>query len=120
MLDIAGRRVFHARDTLWHGFWWRIARKLGAPAVAFLPVNGAVAAFPGMRASPIAAAMTPEQVVAAAAVLGAGSLVPIHYGEFHNPPVYVETPDVLRRLKVAAHDSGVSVAMTEPGEEVVL
>src|SRR5262249_35271515 len=114
----AGWSVLHAGDTMWHGHWWNIARKCGNPGVAMLPVNGAVTAFQGMVPSPLPAAMTPEQAVVGAGLLGAGRLVPIHYGEFHSPPVYVETPDLHERLIDAARQHGVRLEVVAPGSAV--
>ncbi len=107
--------LFHGGDTLWHGHWWRTVREHGNPGTAMLPVNGAIAAFPGMQASPLPATLTPEQAVVAALLLGAERLVPIHYGEFHAPPVYVETPDLEARLAAAAAEHGVAVDLVAPG-----
>src|SRR5690606_15560969 len=79
VVSAGGRRIFHGGDTLWHGHWWRIGRQFGPFDVAFLPINGArfgwrqpVSGLPGV--------LTPEQAVAAASILGARTLVPIHYG----------------------------------------
>ncbi|MFB9330379.1 MBL fold metallo-hydrolase [Paenibacillus aurantiacus] len=113
------RRVIHCGDTLWHGYWWGIAGKFGPFDAAFLPVNGAVLELPGRLPSGQPICLTPEQAVAAAAILGAGVLVPIHYGAVHYPPVYTETPDIAARLGTAA-EGKVIVNMLKAGESIAL
>ena len=108
-----GRRIFHGGDTLWHGAWWRIGRQFGPFDAAFLPVNGAqfgwrkpVSGQPGV--------LTPEQAVAAATILGARRLVPIHYG-VTGLTEYVEIDDPIGRLRKAAHDRSLSIQPLTPG-----
>ena len=49
-------------DSLFHGYWWRMARRHGPFDVVFAPINGAVVNFPHLQPpSPLAAAMEPEQ-----------------------------------------------------------
>ena len=40
IVEGGGRRILHAGDTLFHGYWWRIARRHGPIDHAFLPING--------------------------------------------------------------------------------
>ena len=114
MVSAGGRRIFHAGDTLWHGHWWRIGRQFGPFDAAFLPVNGArfgwrkpVSGLPGV--------LTPEQAVAAATILGARRLVPIHYG-VSGLDEYVEVDDPIGRLRQAARDTGIVIQAMTPGE----
>lgn len=72
-----------------------------------------------MTASGQPICLTPEQAVAAATVLGAGKLVPIHYGTMHYPPIYKETPDIAARLAAAA-DGKVEVRMLKATETITL
>ena len=109
-----GRRIFHGGDTLWHGHWWRIARQFGPFDAAFLPVNGArfgwrqpVSGQPGV--------LTPEQAVAAATVLGARLLVPIHYG-VAGMKEYVEIEDAVGEVHRAARGRSLAVQALAPGE----
>lgn len=111
-----GRRIFHGGDTLWHGHWWRIGRQLGPFDAAFLPVNGArfgwrkpVSGQPGV--------LTPEQAVAAANILGARSLVPIHYG-VSAMAEYVEVEDPIERLRAAAGATSLRIQPLAPGDWV--
>lgn len=113
VVTAGGRRIFHGGDTQWHGHWWRTGRQFGPFDAAFLPINGAtfgwrepVSGQPGV--------LTPEQAVAAAAILGARTLVPIHYG-ISGMDNYAEVDDPLGRLRKAAGDRAVAVQVVEPG-----
>lgn len=118
VVSAGGRRIFHGGDTLWHGHWWRIGRQFGPFDAAFLPVNGArfgwrkpVSGLPGV--------LTPEQAVAAATVLGARRLVPIHYG-VSGMEEYVEVGDPIGRLRKAAHATSMAIQPVTPGAWVEL
>jgi L-ascorbate metabolism protein UlaG (beta-lactamase superfamily) len=109
-------RIIHCGDTLWHGHWWRIAKRAGPFAVALLCINGARVRLPNLTPSGVEADLTPEQAVAAATVLGAELAVPIHYGLFDAPPTYEETPDAESRFLAAASARGVTTRLMAPGE----
>ena len=69
-----------------------MAQRHGPFDVVFAPINGAVVDFPHLQPpSPLAAAMEPEQAAVAAASLGAGTLIPMHYGGFEIDPVVPAT-----------------------------
>lgn len=119
VVEGAGRRIIHCGDTMWHGNWWRIAREHGPFDVAFVPVNGVIARFEGYEAN-VPVTMTPEQAVEAAAVLGAATVCAMHYGLFHNPPAYVEQPDIERRFRRAAEARGVTAILAGDGEPVAV
>ncbi len=113
VVSAGGRRIFHGGDTLWHGHWWRIGRQFGPFDAAFLPINGArfgwrqpVSGQPGV--------LTPEQAVAAATILGAHTLVPIHYG-ITGMDEYVEVADPIAELRRAARQRAVTVQAVAPG-----
>ena len=113
VVSAGGRRIFHGGDTLWHGNWWRIGRQFGPFDAAFLPINGArfgwrkpVSDLPGV--------LTPEQAVAAANILGARRLIPIHYG-ISGMADYVEVDDAIGRLRQAARDKPVRIQTLAPG-----
>jgi L-ascorbate metabolism protein UlaG (beta-lactamase superfamily) len=59
--------------------------------------------------------MTPEQAVAAAVVLRARLLVPIHYG-VSGAEGYAEIPDAETALAAAAARRAVSVEIVPPGD----
>ncbi|GAA4533649.1 MBL fold metallo-hydrolase [Amycolatopsis samaneae] len=92
-----GQRIFHGGDTMFHGYWWLIARRFGPFDAVFLPANGAVVDAPHLQPpSPLPAAMDPKQAAAAAEILDARYAVPMHY-EADQPdkvPGYVEVTDL--------------------------
>jgi L-ascorbate metabolism protein UlaG (beta-lactamase superfamily) len=111
-----GRRIIHCGDTLWHGAWWHIGRQLGPFDAAFLPINGARFAW-RKPVSDMHAVLTPDQAVAAAVVLGARLLVPIHYGVV-GAESYTEVPNPEAALMDAARKRGVGVELVRPGDWV--
>jgi L-ascorbate metabolism protein UlaG (beta-lactamase superfamily) len=116
VIEADGRRVFHGGDTVFHGFWWLIAGRVGPMDIAVLPINGAAVDFPHLQpASPLPAVLTPEQAVHAAVILGANALVPMHFG-LDIPPYYSEEPDVLARVEAAASGQSLRVVTLKPGE----
>ncbi|MDF2683675.1 MAG: hypothetical protein K0R47_4865, partial [Brevibacillus sp.] len=119
IVEGAGRRVIHCGDTLWHGYWWKMAQSFGPFDAAFLPVNGAVLEMPGRLPSAQPICLTPEQAISAATILGAKTLVPIHYGAVHSPPVYTETPNLLPRLAAAA-EGKVKLSVMKPTDTIAL
>ncbi len=107
VIEADGKRIIHAGDTLFHGSWWLIQMRFGPFDAAFLPVNGAITSFPHRQpSSGLEASLSPEQAVAAALILGAKQLVPIHYDGIHQPPVYRQTEDILERLGAVAEEAG--------------
>lgn len=116
VIEAHGQRIFHGGDTMFHGYWWLIARRLGPLDVAALPINGAVVNFPHLQpASPLPAALTPEQALQAAAILNTHTVVPMHFG-VHRPPFYVEEPDPLTRLTSLAAYTSQRVVTLQPGD----
>jgi L-ascorbate metabolism protein UlaG (beta-lactamase superfamily) len=120
LVEAENTKVMHFGDTLWHGHWWKIRARCGQPNVAFLPINGAITQFPNMKPSGIPADLMPDQAASAAAILGAELACPMHYGAFHNPPVYVELPDVEGMFLEAADRLGIISQIIEPGNEVAI
>lgn len=117
VVEGAGRRIIHCGDTMWHGNWWQIARDHGPFDVAFVPVNGVIARFEGYEAT-VPVTMTPEQGVEAAVALGAAAVCAIHYGQFHNPPLYVQQPDIEARFERAAAERGIPGLLVRDGDRV--
>lgn len=104
LIEAGGKRVLHLGDTMFHGWWWRIAERFGAPSVVLAPINGARVAFPHRRpASALPAVMDPEQAALAAELLQAERLVPIHYGGYAVPGLYEPVSEPLERLKEASN-----------------
>ncbi len=46
LVEAGGVRVLHLGDTMFHGYWWRMALRHGPFDVVLVPVNGAVVGFP--------------------------------------------------------------------------
>ena len=111
-----GRRIIHCGDTLWHGSWWQIGRQYGPFDAAFLPINGARFGW-RKPVSDIPAVLTPEQAVAAAQVLGARLIVPIHYGVV-GAEGYEETAHPEAELRAAAQRRHQGVEIVHPGDWV--
>jgi L-ascorbate metabolism protein UlaG (beta-lactamase superfamily) len=61
--------------------------------------------------------MTPEQAVAAAVVIGARLIVPIHYGITPSDD-YREVPDAIASLRETARRRGMGVEVVAPGKWV--
>ncbi len=120
VIEAEGFRIFHGGDTMFHGAWWRIAKRYGPFDVAFLPVNGAIVNFPHLQpASPLPAAMTPREAAVASRILGAGLTVPMHYG-LHNPPAYIEVNDPLGDFESEAKIAGIAIRVLASGESFKL
>ena len=120
IVEAGGQTIFHGGDTIFHGYWWHIAKRLGPVDIAVMPVNGAVVQAPHLRpSSSVPAVMTPEQAVEAAVILGATTLVPIHFGVYQ-PPVYVEQSDPVGRLRAAAHGRSLTIAAPAVGAGLLL
>jgi L-ascorbate metabolism protein UlaG (beta-lactamase superfamily) len=103
LIEAGDKRVLHLGDTMFHGWWWRINERFGAPDVVLAPINGARLSVPHRRpASPVAAAMDPEQTALAAELLKADRIVPIHYGGYALPGLYEPVPDALERLEATS------------------
>ncbi len=116
LVEAGGRRVLHLGDTLFHGAWWQMARRAGPFDVVFAPVNGAVVDFPHQQpASPLPAAMDPEEAALAGELLGAGTVVPMHYGGYALDPYYRPIPDARERFERAARGRPYRAVPLAPG-----
>ena len=93
-----GRRIYHAGDTALFGDM-RFIGEMHRPHVAFLPIGGHYT-------------MDPPAAARAVELLGAATVVPIHYGTF---PVLVGTPDQLRDELEHLGLGDVRVLAPEPG-----
>ena len=94
-----------------------MARRAGPFDVVLAPVNGAVVDFPHQQpASPLPAAMTPEQAALAGELLGAGTVIPMHYDGFAFEPHYVPIPAARERFEAAARGRPYRAALLTAGE----
>jgi L-ascorbate metabolism protein UlaG (beta-lactamase superfamily) len=117
LVEADGQRALHLGDTVFHGFWWRMARRHGPFDVVFAPINGAAVDFPHLQPpSPLAAAMDPEQAALTGDLLRAATVVPIHYDGFAIEPWYRPVSEAARRFVAAAEGRSYKPRPLEPGE----
>jgi L-ascorbate metabolism protein UlaG (beta-lactamase superfamily) len=115
VIDGRGVRLFHGGDTQWHGDLVDVARAYGPFDVAFLPINGARQQVGRYVDQGIPAVLTPSQAVAAAQLLRAKMIVPIHFGN-PDPPTYVEVADPLGEFQREASKVKMPVRVLRTGE----
>jgi len=121
LVEAGDARVVHLGDTIFHGYWWRMARRHGPFDVVLAPINGAAVDFPHLQPpSPLAAAMEPEQAALAGELLRAGTLVPIHYEGFAIEPWYRPVEDARARFEAAAAGRTYEASVLRPGESLEL
>ncbi len=119
LVEAEGQRVLHLGDTVFHGHWWRMTKRHGPFDLVLAPINGARVNFPHLQPpSPLQAAMEPEQAAIAAEALGAGALVPIHYGGLEIDPYYLPVADPLQRLEAAVAGRDYATRVLQPDEEI--
>jgi L-ascorbate metabolism protein UlaG (beta-lactamase superfamily) len=119
LIQADGVRVLHLGDTMFHGYWWRMARRHGPFDVVLVPVNGAVVSFPHRRpASPLPVALDPVQAAIAAWILGARKAIPIHAEGYEIDGIYRPVPDAAKRFAAAAAERDVPVRILDPGESI--
>lgn len=119
LVEAEGVRVLHLGDTMFHGFWWRIAQRHGPFDVVLVPVNGAVISFPHRQpASPLPVALDPEQAAVAVGVLGGRVTVPIHAEGYEMAGGYQPVQGAAQRFAEAAVTRGVAVTIPELGREI--
>ena len=103
LVEAGGTRVLHLGDTVFHGGWWQMARRAGPFDVVLAPINGAVVDFPHQQPpSPLPATMVPEQAALAGELLGAATVIPMHYGGYAFEPHYVPIADARELFEAAA------------------
>src|SRR4051794_36666773 len=114
-------RVLHLGDTVFHGYWWRMALRHGPFDAVLVPVNGAVVGFPHRRpASPLPAALDPDQAAVAAELLGARLAIPIHADGYEIAGVYQPAAGAAQRFAAAAAERGVPARLLAPGHTIEL
>ena len=115
VIDGGGKRIIHCGDTLWHGYWYDIASAYGPFDAAFLPINGFRQSAGRYVDSGIPMSLTPEQAVAAAIILKARLVVPIHYGATGMKD-YVEVPEPEANFRRLAATRAVPVKIVGFGD----
>jgi L-ascorbate metabolism protein UlaG (beta-lactamase superfamily) len=119
LVEAGGHRVLHLGDTVFHGYWWRMAQRHGPFDLVFAPINGTVVNFPHLQPpSTVAAAMEPEQAALAAELLGARTVVPMHYDGYEIDPWYLPVADPGARFVAAAEGRPYETRVLEPGQSI--
>jgi L-ascorbate metabolism protein UlaG (beta-lactamase superfamily) len=117
VVEGGGKKIIHCGDTLWHGYWWKIAKSYAPFDAAFLPINGPLLNVESLQPpSGLPFALTPQQAVIAGRILGARLICPIHYGLLAHPGAYDEYPDAVATFVQAAQASNTAVQVVAPGE----
>jgi L-ascorbate metabolism protein UlaG (beta-lactamase superfamily) len=117
LVEAEGQRILHLGDTIYHSYWWRMARRYGPFDVVLAPINGAVVDFPHLQPpSPLPAAMEPEQAALAGELLAARTLIPIHYDGYAVPPWYRPIDDAGARFEAAVTERPYEARFLEPAE----
>jgi L-ascorbate metabolism protein UlaG (beta-lactamase superfamily) len=103
LIETDNTRVLHLGDTMWHGWWWRIAARYGPPDLVLAPINGARLTLPHRTPpSSMPGVLDPEQASLATELVRGSRLVPIHYDGYDIPGVYEPVPDAAERLRAAS------------------
>jgi L-ascorbate metabolism protein UlaG (beta-lactamase superfamily) len=98
-----------------------MARRHGPFDVVLAPINGPAVDFPHLRpASPLPAAMEPEEAALAGELLGAERVVPMHYDGYAIDPWYRPAKDAGARFRAAAEGRPFEVVALAPGESLEL
>jgi L-ascorbate metabolism protein UlaG (beta-lactamase superfamily) len=119
LVEADGVRVLHLGDTMFHGYWWRMARRHGPFDVVLVPVNGAVVGFPHRRpASPLPVALDPSQAAIAAELLGARLAIPIHAEGYEIDGIYRPVPGAAEHFAEDAGERGVPTRILALGEAI--
>jgi len=117
VVTVANHKAIHCGDTMYHGYWWDFARRVGPIDLAFLPINAARVVYL-LEGSGLPAAMSSEQAAVAARLMKAKTIIPIHYREFHRPPTYIGDLEAEATLPGFAQREGVKVRIARAGEGI--
>jgi L-ascorbate metabolism protein UlaG (beta-lactamase superfamily) len=121
LIEAQGARVLHLGDTMFHGHWWRIARRHGPFDAVLVPVNGAIVSFPHRTpASPLPVALDPIQAAIAAQILGATTTIPIHAEGYEIGGIYQPVDDAAQKFQREAAHRNLSARILVPGETITI
>jgi L-ascorbate metabolism protein UlaG (beta-lactamase superfamily) len=119
LVEAGGARVLHLGDTIFHGYWWRMARRCGPFDLVLSPINGPAVNFPHLQPpSPFAAALEPEQAAVVGELLQARTVVPIHHDGYAVDPWYHPVGDALARFEAAAANRSCEARVLNPGDSL--
>ncbi|WP_133121646.1 MBL fold metallo-hydrolase [Chryseobacterium sp. PMSZPI] len=114
-------KIFHGGDTIWHNQFWKLGKENENIDYAFLPVNGVVVNFEviGLEYSPVPASLNLKEAFAAAHLLHAKKLVPIHYGLFAHEKFYIPREFDEKDLERVSEEVGQEYVILKDGEVLV-
>lgn len=120
IVDDGTTKIFHGGDTIWHNQFWKLGKENPGIDYAFLPVNGVVVNFEiiGLDYSPVPASLNLKEAFAAAHLLHAEKLVPIHYGLFTHEKCYVPQEFDEEDLKRVSEEVGQEYVVLGDGERL--
>ncbi|MBP2615143.1 MBL fold metallo-hydrolase [Chryseobacterium jejuense] len=118
IVEDATTKIFHGGDTIWHNQFWKLGKENKDIDYAFLPVNGVVVNFEiiGLEYSPVPASLNLKEAFAAAHLLHAKKLVPIHYGLFTHEKSYIPQLFDDKDLKRVSDEVGQEYMVLKDGE----
>lgn len=117
IVDDGTTKIFHGGDTIWHNQFWKLGKENPGIDYAFLPVNGVVVNFEiiGLEYSPVPASLDLKEAFAAAHLLHAKKLIPIHYGLFAHEKCYIPQEFNEWDLKKVSEEVGQEYVVLEDG-----
>lgn len=118
IVEDADTKIFHGGDTIWHNQFWKLGKENQNIDYAFLPVNGVVVNFEiiGLEYSPVPASLNLKEAFAAAHLLHAKKLVPIHYGLFAHDKCYIPQEFDENDVKRISEEIGQEYLILKDGE----
>ncbi|PWN60794.1 MBL fold metallo-hydrolase [Chryseobacterium viscerum] len=121
VVDDGITKIFHGGDTIWHNQFWKLGKENPNIDYAFLPVNGVVVNFEiiGLEYSPVPASLNLKEAFAAAHLLHAKKLVPIHYGLFAHEKCYIPQVFDDHDLKCVSEEVGQEYMILKDGAMLV-
>lgn len=121
IVDDGDTKIFHGGDTIWHNQFWKLGKENPNIDYAFLPVNGVVVNFEiiGLEYSPVPASLNLKEAFAAAHLLHARKLVPIHYGLFAHEKCYIPQVFDEQDLKNISEEIGQEYLILKDGAMLV-
>lgn len=121
IVDDGDTKIFHGGDTIWHNQFWKLGKENPNIDYTFLPVNGVVVNFEiiGLEYSPIPASLNLKEAFAAAHLLNARKLVPIHYGLFAHEKCYIPQVFDEQDLKNISEEIGQEYLILKDGAMLV-
>ncbi|BAX92278.1 MBL fold metallo-hydrolase [Mycobacterium shigaense] len=120
-VEAGGKRIIHLGDSMYHGYWWRAARRHGPFDAVLTPINGPTVCFPHCQPpSPFPSTLDDRHAAVAARLLGAKIAIPMHYDGFHIDRFYQTEPGELARFLDAAADERYESVLLRPGDDLAL